>query len=122
MSDVWYFAYGSNLSTAQKVLRTGAVRRGAERPRIATLHNYRLAFNKRGGHGQVYANVMPCQDDSVIGVIYRCSPAAIDEMSQYEIGYEQQVVTVVLEEGSQAEAIIYVAASRNIVDEARPSD
>jgi hypothetical protein len=33
----WYFAYGSNLLSDQMVARTGPIRTGDERPRIARL-------------------------------------------------------------------------------------
>ena len=57
--DVWYFAYGSNLWRDQKQDRTGAIRQGDERPRIARLADHRLAFNKRGARGELFANIMP---------------------------------------------------------------
>ena len=122
MSDVWYFAYGSNLWVDQKEFRTGTIRIGSERPQIAKLHNYRLAFNKRGSNGQVYANVVHCPNADVIGVVYRCSPTAIDTMSDFEIGYEQQTVTVTLEDSSTIDAITFVAQISHVVNEASPSE
>ena len=88
--DVWYFAYGSNLWIDQKETRTGAIRSGNDRPRIARLANYRLAFNKRGSQGQVFANIVACPGDQVIGIAYRCKPSTIDTMSEWEGGYERQ--------------------------------
>lgn len=122
MSDVWYFAYGSNLWIDQKERRTSAIRTGAERPQIARLADHRIAFNKRGTNGQVYANVMACPGDEVIGVVYRCHLATVDTMSDYEGGYDRTTVTVVIEGDSTVEAITYVATKRNVVDDARPSE
>ncbi|MFN5078985.1 MAG: gamma-glutamylcyclotransferase family protein [Planctomyces sp.] len=44
MSDVWYFACGSNLSQGRKQIRTGLIRRAIR----AKLPDYRLVFNKKG--------------------------------------------------------------------------
>ncbi|MFN9082023.1 MAG: gamma-glutamylcyclotransferase family protein, partial [Planctomyces sp.] len=44
MSDVWYFACGSNLSKGRKQIRTGLIRRAIR----AKLPDYRLVFNKKG--------------------------------------------------------------------------
>ena len=122
MSDTWYFAYGSNLWIDQKERRTSAIRTGAERPQIARLAGHRFAFNKRGSNGQVYANVMVCPGEEVIGVVYRCNLATVDTMSEYEGGYDRTTVTVVIEDGSTVEAITYVAMKRNVVGDARPSE
>lgn len=51
--DQWYFAYGSNLFVDQKEERTGRSRQAIR----SRLSSYRFAFNKRGGGGQVYANI-----------------------------------------------------------------
>ena len=120
MSDAWYFAYGSNLWIDQKERRTSAIRTGADRPRIARLADYRFAFNKRGSNGQVYANLMACPGQEVIGVVYRCNPSTVDTMSEYEGGYDPTTVTVVMDDGFTVEAITYVAMKRNVVDDARP--
>lgn len=122
MSDIWYFAYGSNLWIDQKEQRTSAIRTGAVRPRIARLADHRLAFNKRGNNGQLYANVMPCPGEEVIGVVYRCSLSTLETMSEYEGGYDPATVTVILEDGRSIEAITYVAQNRNILDDGQPSD
>jgi len=120
--DVWYFAYGSNLSTIQKELRTSAIRTGDDRPRIALLADFRFAFNKRGGKGQVFANVMACPRNQVIGVVYRCKPSTVETMSGFEGGYERRTVVVVIDDNTSVEAITYVAMKKNVVDDARPTD
>ena len=93
--DTWYFAFGSNLWINQKVERTGAIRQGDERPRIATLKGFRLAFNKRGLRGNVYANIVEAPEDEVLGVVYRWSKKSREKMrDEFEIGYAEQVVEV----------------------------
>ena len=119
--DVWYFAYGSNLWIDQKRDRTGAIRQGSERPRIARLPDYRLAFNKRGASGEVYANLVPCPRETVVGVIYRCDAAAMAEMDRREGGYDRQWVRVATADGTTVEAITYIARDGNTTAERPPS-
>jgi Gamma-glutamyl cyclotransferase, AIG2-like len=104
-----YFAYGSNLWIAQMVARTGPIRRGADRPRIARLPNYRLAFNMHGDDGQVFANVIS-PGHGVLGVIYCCTAEALLKMDHYEKGYERRQVQVMLENGAELTALTYTAA------------
>src|SRR5262249_41774140 len=99
LMDEWYFAYGNNLYVDQKAVRTRPIRTGEERPRLARLVDYRFAFNKQGSGTNLYANIVPCPSDEVIGVIYRCSSQALAEMDKWEGGYERRIVTVVTESG-----------------------
>ncbi len=119
--DCWYFAYGSNLLLSQMVARTGPVRAGDESPRIAHLPHYRLAFNMRGGDGQVYANIVQ-PGDGVIGVLYRCGPEAMEKLDGYERGYDRQEVVVTDDAGVAIEAIAYIAKPTRLTTEARPSE
>lgn len=121
--DSWYFAYGSNLLKEQKRKRTGDIRGGDERPRIATLKDYRLAFNKRGSKGEVFVNVVPCISDEVMGVVYRWDRESRVKMAEgYELGYDEQVVDVTLVDGRIVSAITFIASRENVCDEGRPSD
>lgn len=122
MNDIWYFAYGSNMYRPQKEGRTSRIREGPDSPRIARLSGYRLAFNKRGGKGQLYANIIPIPGGEVIGVVYRCGPSTLDIMAEFEGGYDRKPVTVALDDGLQVEAITFIARKENTLDEARPSD
>jgi cation transport regulator ChaC len=120
--DSWYFAYGSNLWIDQKVERTGAIRTGDERPRIARLKDYRLAFNKRGARGQVCANIRHSAGDEVIGVVYRWGLKARQTMGRcYEIGYDEENVEVTTDQGEKLEAVTFVARPENVCDESTPS-
>jgi cation transport regulator ChaC len=107
--DFWYFAYGSNLRIDQKEARTGPIRQGHQRPRIARLPDYRLAFNKRGNGGVVYANVVASPGAEVFGVVYRCNPESMRKMDAKEIGYERKTVKVTADNGEALEAVTYVA-------------
>lgn len=120
IDDRWYFAYGSNLDVDQKTLRTGAIRCA----RRAKLLGYRFAFNKRGSNGNVYANIFPESNSVVWGVVYLCCPDAIHEMDCNEGvsgGHYQHVsVTVVLEDGTDANALTYIAGDHFVCDVGRP--
>ncbi len=120
MSDVWYFAYGSNLSKGRKQIRTGLIRRAIR----AQLHGYRLAFNKEASDGGVFANIVPSADGVVFGVIYLCNPDAMAELDRREgvmAGhYQRTSVRVCLEDGTSCEAQTYVAGDHYTVPESHP--
>jgi cation transport regulator ChaC len=121
-NDVWYFAYGSNLSIDRKQLRTGQIRQSQR----AVLPNYRLAFNKQARDGGVYANLVQYEGAKVWGVIYLCSPNAIEELDRREgvMGgdYVRVPMTVNLDDGTKCSAQTYVAGNEFIVAEGTPTD
>jgi cation transport regulator ChaC len=121
-NDLWYFAYGSNLDLARKQGRTGAIREA----HLATLSGYRLAFNKKGYHGEVYANLMADPTEETIGVIYRCTSETLDALDRVEganSGHYQQVeVQVRTLDGQIVSAIAYIARPEVIIAESKPSD
>ena len=120
--DSWYFAYGSNLRSDQMVARTGLPRSSDERPRIARLPNYRLVFNMRGDDGRIYANVMVSEPhDLVRGVLYRCAPADMKVLDDYEAGYERRQVTVADEIGREYAATVYVGLPECTVEPGQPT-
>ena len=122
MSDTWYFAYGSNLSKGRKEDRTDLIRCSLR----ARLKGYRLAFNKKATKGGVYANIVSKAESEVWGVIYLCDPEAMAELDRFEgvMGghYERMPVTVELDDGTQQSAETYVAGSRYIGSDEKPSD
>ncbi len=121
-NDEWYFAYGSNLCVEQKKERTGPIRAA----RRCRLPGYRLAFNKKGTSGEVYANIVPESTEEVWGVIYRCNPDTFRKMDCYEgvpAGhYHHRTVEVVTEGGEVLAAITYVAGRDHVCQESPPSD
>ena len=109
----WYFAYGSNLWLDQMIERCGPIPQGAERPRLARLPNYQLLFNMQGEDGQAFANVM-CPGKGVLGVIYSFSPEALVKLDAFERGYKRGPVRVVLENGSELNAVTYFAEAAHV--------
>lgn len=120
MSDVWYFAYGSNMCREQKEERTDAIRTGADGPRIARLANYLLAFNKPSVKWGAAANIIPCPGAEVIGVVYRCDLTAMEIMDDCERGYDRMTVNVVLGSGDLVQAITYIAV-KNLITNRGPA-
>jgi cation transport regulator ChaC len=121
MSDHWYFAYGSNLSTEQKESRTGPIIEA----RRARLDGYRIAFNKRGKDGTGKANIVGDPDGTVWGVVYRCSPAALDKMDTHEgvAGghYARTQVRVRVDAGDELDAVTYIAGDSFVDNTLAPS-
>lgn len=121
MRDQWYFAYGSNLCPEQKVARTDLPIREARRAR---LDGHRIIFNKRGDKdGSGKANIVLDEDAVVWGVVYRCTPEALDKMDSYEVGYHRKLVCVRGDGDEEIKAITYistkseVAGQRNFIDD-----
>ncbi|MEW6259137.1 MAG: gamma-glutamylcyclotransferase family protein [Thermodesulfobacteriota bacterium] len=97
-----YFAYGSNMDRAQMNSRCPENRRIGK----ATLPGYRWIITTRG-----YANVVPCQEEAVEGVLYEISESDEAELDRYEgvaSGcYEKKTVRILLN-GDVTHAMIYV--------------
>ncbi len=118
--DSWYFAYGSNLDPEQKESRTGRIREA----RRCHLPDYRFAFNKRSDGGAVYANLMPQRGARVWGVVYRCSPDALEKMDRCEgvAGghYVRTSVRVVTDSSEALKAEAYTAGQRFVCADGIP--
>ena len=78
--EIWYFAYGSNLSQQQMLRRTGSI----PPSKVARLDHYQFAFRRVLQGSDVYATIIPQENSAVYGVVYRCSPLAISRLDQFE--------------------------------------
>lgn len=120
--DVWYFAYGSNLSVTQKEDRTGRIRSAVP----CRLAGYRFAFNKRGGDGSTKANIVPDPAGDVWGVAYLCNREAMRAMDRNEGvsggHYLRHPVEVVARTGESISAVTYVAEPNFLVEGIQPSE
>jgi gamma-glutamylcyclotransferase len=118
--DIWYFAYGSNLSMAQRQQKTGLI----HSPRIASLKGYRFAFNKGVAGGEVYANIVPSTGDVVWGVVYRCDPEAMVGLDDYEAletgDYWRHPFEVETIDGELLNADAYVAGEDFVIEQGCP--
>lgn len=121
--DTWYFAYGSNLDTVRKEMRTGTIREC----HAAKLAGYRLAFNKRGSNGDVYANLIASPTEEVLGVVYYCSEQAIQELDRCEgvaSGHYRRcsVEVETLDGRRRLNADVYIAEPEFACEETTPSE
>ena len=115
-----YFAYGSNLWIDQMVARTGPFSIGYPTPGIARLPGYRFAFSMQCENGQVYANIER-PGEFVLGVIYSCTPEAIEKLDAFEGGYHRQEVSVINTAGATVKAVTYMADVKSTCGDGRPS-
>ena len=119
-TDIWYFAYGSNLSMDRKQQRTGSIRSA----RTACLRDYRFAFNKGGAGGEVYANIVPSAGKMVWGAVYLCDQLAMDRLDNDEAvergDYWRHHVEVETTDGELLNAEVYVAGEDFVIAEGRP--
>ena len=115
MTDTWYFAYGSNLSLDQKVMRTGAVRRAMR----CQLPRYRITFNKRRGD-DACASIVRDPSSIVWGVAYLCDEQTLDILDDFEGveggHYRRETVDVITDHDGRLEAITYVAGEDHLCD------
>ena len=122
MEDAFYFAYGSNMSSAQMAARKAEIRDS----RPATLSGYRLVFNKLSDSGKtVYANIEPRPGAVTWGVLYRCSPQTLERLDEWEGvkggHYRRAPVAVQPRGGASQEAVTYIAGERFITKPRKPS-
>lgn len=117
MTDIWYFAYGSNLSLDRKVERTGAVRRVLR----CRLPQHRLVFNKRPQRGEgACASIVRDPSSTVWGAAYLCDEQTVETLDRYEgvAGghYRRETVAVVTDDDQRLEALTYVAGEDHLCD------
>ena len=107
---MYYFAYGSNLSSPRLtnrvpsavILATGQLRR------------HRLRFHKIGRDGSAKCNALytGLSGDRVLGAVFRINPAdrrLLDQAEGLALGYESKEVLIVTPGGERIEAFTYYA-------------
>ena len=117
---------GRGLSLQLSQEQTQRLRVATCEPQLGRLADYRLALHVRGGLGQIYADIVPQSGSEVWGVLYRCSPAAMDALDELEgvaVGmYHRQKVEVTGPKGQKHAAVAYVAGADYICPEGSPSE
>ena len=109
-----YFAYGSNMSSAQMTRRVqSAVARGRGR-----LPDFRFCCNKLGRDGSAKGNVEVARGETVWGVVYDMDQESIDQLDRFEKGYRRVALEVIQDDGSRVVCQVYV--SEQITQAARP--
>ncbi|MEJ2034471.1 MAG: gamma-glutamylcyclotransferase [Deltaproteobacteria bacterium] len=105
-----YFSYGSNMSSPRLIARVPS----AQFVAIGKLPGHRLRFHKKGQDGTAKCDAEHTgnQGHHVFGVVFDISASeksALDREEGLGYGYEEKLVTVVLENGDQIEAKTYYA-------------
>jgi gamma-glutamylcyclotransferase len=114
--NVWYFAYGSNLSMSQMLARVGEW----QTSRKAVLKGWKLIFNVNSGRwGNGAANIVETknQGDVVYGAIYSIKKEKLSVLTTYE-HVSPKDVTVESIDGEEITAKTYVF--RKDKDECEP--
>lgn len=128
-SLVWYFAYGSNMDIKRLEERVGKVKSACH----GCLTNYELVFNKKGNHGERYANIRETQRERkevVEGVLYKLTKEQIARLdscegfkpdrkkSQNHYTRKEMRVTALLNKGRiTVSAYVYVAENPQFISE-----
>ncbi len=107
---LFYFAYGSNMSTPRLLNRVVSARAVA----VACLPAHALRFHKRGRDGSAKCDAFYTgQDhDELHGVVYRIAAAekpCLDECEGLGNGYDVKTVTVLGKNGTNYRAFTYCA-------------
>lgn len=104
MSQLLYFAYGSNLDPEQMTSRCPSAR-GLGRAR---LRDHRLDFtyfSMRWSGGS--ADVVPHSGDNVWGALYELEPADLARLDRFEGGYQRVFLSVLDEAGCSRNVVSY---------------
>ncbi len=102
MSELLYFAYGSNLHPLWLKSRTPS----AEIVSIETLKGFALSFNKHGLDDSGKCNITKsAQADHVLGVVYRFKAAEKSVLDEAERGYQEHSIVV----GRHENVLVYIA-------------
>jgi gamma-glutamylcyclotransferase len=107
-ANVWYFAYGSNMSRAQMRSRAGEI--AEDRP--GRLQNYELVFNKKVRGGTAAANIRPAPGSVVLGVLYKINESSYRSLDRFEgapVHYRRIQIDVLDAEGRPVPAEAYIA-------------
>lgn len=121
--EIWYFAYGSNLSVVdEKRKGRGNIHEAVP----CRLPDYRLTFSKLGRDGTCKANITPDPAAEVWGVAYLCDREAMAELDHSEGvddgHYEHLVVKVHTRTSGVLEAITYTAGPEYLCEEGPPRE
>ena len=122
MSVVHYFAYGSNMNPERVRQRSMKF----NHHKAGSLHNYRLAFNKRSAKfpGSASANVMLHEGAITEGVVYQLQhPEQIEMMDPYEgypVRYSRLSIPIVCHQ-EIVEAWVYIANDDHITEGLKPN-
>lgn len=98
-----YFAYGSNMWPPQMGLRCPS----ATPIGNAALPGWAPAYDKPGADGSAKLNIVPSEDDEVLGVLYEIADEEREALDAAEPGYDAIEVQVLQPGGTPVTALTY---------------
>lgn len=106
-----YFAYGSNTLKSRLEDRGVTLERNDE-GEIAILNHYRIVFNKRSikHSGEVYANIMPCWGDYVLGRVWDVLNKDIELLDKFD-GYPEHYEKTLVPVQIAGSTVLYLATT-----------
>ena len=107
---MYYFAYGSNMSSRRLCQRVPSARAVT----VATLDRHQLKFHKVSKDGSAKCDAFKTEDanDSVYGVVFEIHPDEkihLDRAEGLGVGYDIKQVTIKSRHGASFEAFTYYA-------------
>lgn len=112
-----YFAYGSNMKRSR--LEDGRIGVVTDYG-VTTLKDYRIAFNKQSTDGTGKTNLMPAEQQDVVGVLYGLSEEQLKTLDDIEKGYFRIPISIEVE-GKPTEVQTYVALKERINNDLLPT-
>ncbi|NIS09684.1 MAG: gamma-glutamylcyclotransferase [Candidatus Dadabacteria bacterium] len=117
-----YFAYGSNMNIKRMEQRGVTVYKRAK----ACLMGYTLRFNKKSRtfDGAGSANIVEYENGMIQGVLYEIDNNGIINLDKYEsypVEYDRRLMSVILKNGVEKEAYVYIAQATRTSDDLRPT-
>ena len=120
MHPIDYHAYGSNMHLThlqEWIAQFGVPAENVCNPRLAILPGFRFRTNYLTTASLGAANIEPCRDEQVEGVLLRVSPNAVEALRRKEghpHRYKEVAVNVVLQPcGREVQAFTYIVAPRH---------
>lgn len=100
-----YFAYGSNMNSAQQIARTPS----AKVVGIASLSGYKFLLNKRGKDGTGRGNIEASHGDVIWGVLYAIDEGEMEELDKKEDKYNRENVVVRTNDVEKLKVVTYIS-------------
>ena len=119
-SEVLYFAYGSNMSTARLRARVPSCRPIG----VASLRDHELRFHKRSKDGSAKCDAFRIKGGAgVFGVVFSLEAgdrATLDRFEGLGAGYENATITVHDANGRRWQVLTYIASPNHIDERLKP--
>lgn len=116
---VWYFIYGSNLSSSQLEYRLNEIEESILQKERYTLNGYNFIYNKKSIDGTSKGNITETESGIVHGIAILLLENKLDEfIAKWESGYDKMEVIISSENSLNKKEVLqfkaYTCISKNI--------